>query len=175
MNENRGVFSSAAVRQKLTIHETKLKKVFSKWAQVDETHETIDIDEWISMFAASGLVDAPPKAGRAEGLTRRQLRQAFVVAMLGEHEGAFDDWSAQAEPCRELIFPEFVDAIMRSALVKYASDPHTPVDLKVHELCLLLISGPAGAAAGVKMLAPHTERLFKGPALLGPSFPKLPA
>ena len=41
-------------------------------------------------------------------------------------------------------FPEFVDAIQRAAMLKFDTDHKTPVDLKIHEMCLLLIFGPAG-------------------------------
>ena len=67
-----------------------------------------------------------------------------MVAMLGDHEGSFDKWvEAGDKACQDLIFSEFVEAVMRAALSKYKGDADTAVDLKVHELCLLLVFGPA--------------------------------
>ena len=46
--------------------------------------------------------------------------------------------------CAELIFPEFVEAILRAGLFKFSADETTPMDLKIHEMCLLLSFGAAG-------------------------------
>lgn len=130
-------FTAPAVRQKLTVHETKLKKLFRKWSTADEARQTINLTEWIDMFAASSLIGAD--------LDQERLTEAFVVAQLGDHAGAFEHWLEAGESaCRELIFPEFVEAILRAALMKFSLDEATPVDLKIHEMCLLLIFGPAG-------------------------------
>ena len=130
-------FTSAAVRQKLTIHESRLKTLFRKWATEDETRQTINMTEWMDMFAASGVI--------GPDLTEAKLREAFVIAELGDHPGALASWEEAGEDaCCELIFPEFVEAILRAAMLKFDNDPKTPIDLKIHELCLLLIFGPAG-------------------------------
>ena len=69
----------------------------------------------------------------------------LVVAMVGDHEGVFEQWMEAGEgACCELIFPEFVEAILRSGLLKFDEDSKTPTDLKIHEMCLLLLFGPAG-------------------------------
>ena len=129
-------FASPSVRQKLVIHEPKLKALFRKWAVEDDTHETIKLGEFLDMFAASGTMGAD--------LTDEMLTRDFVVAMLGDHEGSFDKWAeAGDKACQDLIFSEFVEAVMRAALSKYEGDADTAVDLKVHELCLLLVFGPA--------------------------------
>ena len=125
------------MRQKLTIHETRLKSLFRKWATSDETRQTINISEWNDMFSVSGIMGAD--------LDMDKLREAFVVAMLGDHPGALASWDAAGENvCSELIFPEFVEAILRAAMLKFDIDRKTPIDLKIHEMCLLLIFGPAG-------------------------------
>ena len=78
-------------------------------------------------------------------LGSEQVTQACVLAMLGDHDGAYEQWlGAGDNRCKELIFAEFVDAVMRASLLKFESDSTTPVDLKVHEMCLLLTFGPAG-------------------------------
>ena len=130
-------FTSAAVRQKLTIHETNLKSLFGKWAVPDETRQTINLSEWLDMYAASGIM--------AADLTEDSLKEAFIVAELGDHHGVVAQWEEAGEvACCDLIFPEFVEAILRAALLKWAADKVTPIDLKIHEMCLLLIFGPAG-------------------------------
>lgn len=132
-------FTSAAVRQKLTIHETKLKKLFRKWATSDETRQTINVDEWLDMFRASDIM--------AADLTEDTLMRAFVIAQLGDHKGAYEAWQEGGgveSACVTLIFPEFVEAILRAALLKFSYDTKTSIDLKIHEICLLLIFGPAG-------------------------------
>jgi len=132
-------FTSPAVRQKLTIHETKLKKLFKKWATTDEHRQTINMAEWLDMFKASDIM------GR--DMDEEKLMRAFVVAELGDHQNAYSEWQEAGgveKACAELIFPEFVEAILRAALLKFENDPKTPVDLKIHEICLLLIFGPAG-------------------------------
>ncbi len=143
-SETPGILASPALRQKLTIHDTKLKKLFYKWATADERHEVISLSEWFEMFEASGLMGAD--------LTRAQLLSVFVHAMLGDHDKVVEKFEDAVEretrPCQDLIFSEFVEALTRTALSKYADDASTPVDLKVHEICLLLISGPAGAGTG---------------------------
>ncbi len=117
---------------------------FNKWATADERHEVISLSEWFEMFEASGLMGAD--------LTRAQLLSVFVHAMLGDHDKVVEKFEDAVEretrPCQDLIFSEFVEALTRTALSKYADDASTPVDLKVHEICLLLISGPAGAGTG---------------------------
>ena len=131
------LFASPAVRQKLTIHEARLALLFHKWATVDVTHKTINLVEWLDMFAASNVMGTD--------LTKTKLQQAFVQAQLGEHEGVVEARDAAGEKaCPELIFTEFVDAIFRVALVMHADDVITPADLKLHEICLLLEFGPAG-------------------------------
>lgn len=131
------VFSSPAVRQKLTIHESRLKKLFYRWAVTDETRETVQLSEFLEMFAGSDIMGADLNEGH--------LTKAFVHAMLGPFEGGYEQWvEAGDKACTELIFSEYVEAIMRAALFKFESDTRTPVDLKVHEVCLLLIFGPAG-------------------------------
>ena len=130
-------FTSAAVRQKLTIHETRLKQLFRKWAKQDETRQTIHLDEWLAMFRASGII--------GYDLDEAKLREAFVIAILGDHENALASWDEAGEAaCCELIFPEFVEAILRAAMLKLKDDKRTTIDLKIHEICLLLIFGPAG-------------------------------
>eukprot|EP00325_Prymnesiales_sp_UTEX-LB-985_P024258 CAMPEP_0174731970 /NCGR_PEP_ID=MMETSP1094-20130205/58536_1 /TAXON_ID=156173 /ORGANISM="Chrysochromulina brevifilum, Strain UTEX LB 985" /LENGTH=529 /DNA_ID=CAMNT_0015934421 /DNA_START=17 /DNA_END=1606 /DNA_ORIENTATION=+ len=132
------LFGSPAVRQKLTIHESRLKQLFLKWAIRDEFRQTIALHEWLDMFAASTIMGAD--------LTKDQLVRDFVIAMLGDHPGNFESWQAAGEQaCEELIFPEFVEALMRVSLTKYRDDDSTSVDLKVHEICLLLTFGPAAA------------------------------
>ena len=145
-------FTSAAVKQKLTIHETKLKKLFRKWATTDETRQTINVEEWLAMFRASDIMGSD--------MTEETLRHAFVVAMLGDHDGVYEAWeeglskaAQEGGACVTLIFPEFVEAILRAALFKFSYDDETPVDLKIHEICLLLIFGPAG---------PHPPRRVSG-------------
>jgi hypothetical protein len=72
---------------------------------------------------------------------------AFVHAMLGAHDGVFETWQEAGEQaCSEILFSEFVDAIMRVALLKFEWDTATTIDIKVHELCLILIFGPGGRA-----------------------------
>ena len=139
------LFASAAVRQKLTIHETRLKKLFRKWATADEARQTISMAEWLDMFRASETT--------GKDLDEDKLMQAFVVAELGDHKSSYSDWQAAGgveSACADLIFPEFVEAILRAALLKYDYDPRTSVDLKIHELCLLLIFGPAGLQPPVR-------------------------
>ena len=134
------LFSSPAVRQKLIIHETKLKRLFRKWALEDGTKQTILISEVVEMFDVSRICDK-----RTMDLGSEQVTQACVLAMLGDHDGAYEQWlGAGDNRCKELIFAEFVDAVMRASLLKFESDSTTPVDLKVHEMCLLLTFGPAG-------------------------------
>ena len=133
-------FTSAAVRQKLTIHESNLKKLFRKWATSEGSAQTMSLHEWHEMFAASGLTTGD--------LTETKLTEAFVHAMLGDHEGAYEEWEEAGKSASvELSFPEFVEAIMRAGLYKFEADERTPIDLKVHEICLLLICGPAGFQA----------------------------
>lgn len=130
-------FRSSAVRQKLTIHESRLKELFRKWAVADETRQTINLSEWQAMFAKAEIVD--------HDLTEDKLREAFVVAQLGDHKGSFARWEEAGEDaCTDLIFPEFVEAVLRAGLLKCIDDHETPMDLKIHEVCLLLIFGPAG-------------------------------
>ena len=130
-------FTSSSVRQKLTIHESRLKELFRKWAVADETRQTINLSEWLAMFTKAEIVD--------RDLTEDKLREAFVVAQLGDHEGSFARWEEAGEDaCTELIFPEFVEAVLRAGLLKCIDDDVTPIDLKIHEVCLLLIFGPAG-------------------------------
>ena len=120
-------FNSSAVRQKLTIHETKLKSLFRKWATSDESRQTIHLSEWLDMYAASGIM--------AADLTEDTLKEAFIVAMLGDHSGVVAKWEEAGESaCSELIFPEFVEAILRAAMLKWVSDTTTPIDLKIHEM-----------------------------------------
>lgn len=129
------LFTSSAVRQKLTIHESRLKQMFRKWATEDESHQTISLNEWLMLFAATTVMDSD--------LTKEDLTRDFVLAMLGDHDNNFESWEAAGEnACRVLIFPEFVEALMRTALTKFRDDRSTPVDMKVHELCLLLTFGP---------------------------------
>jgi hypothetical protein len=131
------LFTSAAVRQKLTIHETRLKALFRKWSTEDEMRQTINLQEWRDMFRASGVMDAD--------LPEDKVLEAFVVAELGEHKESLPQWlEAGDDACVTLIFSEFVEAILRAALLKFSDDAKTPVDLKIHEMCLLLIFGPAG-------------------------------
>jgi len=132
------LFTSPAVRQKLTIHESRLKQLFLKWAVHDEYRQTIDLHEWLDMFAASTIM--------GPDLTKGQLECDFVLAMLGDHAGNFESWQNAGEnACQELIFPEFVEALMRASLTKFRDDDTTAIDLKVHEICLLLTFGPAAA------------------------------
>ena len=161
-----GLLGSPALRQKLTIHESKLKKLFHKWSALvddkkpeagqpaDESARdkfTLSYDAWRAMFETSGIMD--------DNLTGDQLLGVFVHAMLGDFEGVVDKWANAREKNNaaigsgsyiqaldKIIFPEFVESITRVAIVKFAHDHVTPIDLKVHEVCLLLINGPAGAA-----------------------------
>ena len=132
-------FSSPAVRQKLTMHESRLKKLFQHWAKLDETRETIQLSEFLQMMAKADVM--------GPDLIEVQLKMAFVHAMLGAHDGVFETWQEAGEQASsEILFSEFVDAIMRVALLKFEWDTATTIDIKVHELCLILIFGPCGRA-----------------------------
>lgn len=131
------VFASSAVRHKLTIHETHLKSLFSKWATSDDSRQTMQLDEWIELNVAAKTTGVD--------LNEAKVVEAFVAALVGERPDALQLWEEAGDAaCKELIFPEFVDAIQRAAMLKFDTDHKTPVDLKIHEMCLLLIFGPAG-------------------------------
>jgi len=129
-------FAQVPVRQKLIIHENQLRNLFRKFAVQDEKHELISLDEFQEMFRRSDTM--------GPDLTEDILRRDFAVTMLGGHARSHEQWlDAGAAACKHLLFSEFVEAVMRAALSKYQDDHDTPVDMKVHELCLLLVYGPA--------------------------------
>ena len=171
------------VRRVIKLHATAMRKVFRKWAKADKTKETIELSEFAEMMKLSGVMDKEGAAnlrevreGGGPGLGRKQVADAFVLAQLDD--GLAEGWRNAKDPCTQLIFPEFMEAIGRVSLCKYKADTISTTERKLHEVCQLIIASPAGcpkahaaaqdAAAARAGGSPHGDRhgRRRGPTLM---------
>ena len=147
-SEVRRSLETQMVRRVIKLHTTAMRKVFRKWSKADKTKETIELSEFIEMMKASGVMDKEGPANHKEvkegsvGLGRKQVADAFVLAQLDD--GLAEGWRNAKDPCTQLIFPEFMEAIGRVALYKYKADTISTTERKLHEVCQLIIASPAG-------------------------------
>jgi len=145
-SEARVALGSLPCRRVMQLHRTAMRKVFELHAKVDKSKETIELSEFMGLFQLGGLVDSS-SSGDGSTLSRKEVENAFIFAQLDEEMAAL--WRATVNPCTTLIFPEFFEAVGRIALKKFQSDGISSVDRKLHEMCQLIIAGPAGL--------PHNE------------------
>jgi len=140
------------VRKMLDIHRVNLRALFKKWAQADELRETLTVGEFLLLLEPSQLLDA--------SFTRTQLLEAVGMTMLGADNTQLSLWVAvaTADPSSiTMLFPEFIDSLARASFTKYADDHIASPELKTHEFCQLLISGPASKAEPPPRPQPEPE------------------
>ena len=97
-------FASTAVRHKLHIHETHLKSLFSKWAVADPARRTIHL--------TNGLSCTPRQISWSD-LDSTRSRRFSLPPLWVNGRMQCSSGRRQAMTRKELIFPEFIDAIQR--------------------------------------------------------------
>jgi len=140
------------VRKMLEINRTKLRAIFRKWAQADGLKETLSVHELLLLLEPSGLL--------GPDLTRAQLLEAVGMTLLGADNTHLAEWmevTTKDPESQVMIFPEFCDSLARAAFTKYRDDLHSQPELKTHEFCQLLISGPASKAEPPPRPQPEPE------------------
>jgi len=141
------------VRKMLEVHRSNLRAIFRKWAQADDLKETLTLHEFLLLMEPSGLIDPMD-------LSRNQLLEAIGLTMLGADNTQLLEWlevAARDPEAHTLIFTEFCDSLARAAFIKYRDDLHAQPELKTHEFCQLLISGPASKAEPPPKPQPEPE------------------
>lgn len=162
------------VRRVIKLHESAMKKIFRKHAKADKNKETMELQEFLDLFHASGTVDS-----RGGPLTPKRVQETFILSQLDEGmvevrrralpcpllaaslapvPGALlhlvvsrrQVWRTAKDPCTTLIFPEFMEAIGRAALFKFEVDKISTVERKMHEMCQLVIASPVGKVSGAQ-------------------------
>ena len=98
-----------------------------------------------------------PKPGEAVPVDLQDLPEELITKILEFLENSrtcasvaplchrlAEGWRNAKDPCTQLIFPEFIEAVGRVALYKYKADTISTTERKLHEVCQLIIASPAG-------------------------------
>ena len=67
------------VRRVIKLHESAMKKIFRKHAKADKNKETMELQEFLDLFHASGTVDT-----RGGPLTPKRVQDTFILSQLDE-------------------------------------------------------------------------------------------